>query len=68
MLFRISLLSIWLCHLHVTQIKVSKKAWLAPSVEHATLDLGILSLSPTMDVIKINKNKKSRITYSQPLR
>ena len=35
-------------------------AWLAQLVEHATLDLGVVSMSPTLGV-EITKNQKLKI-------
>ena len=39
--------------------------WLAQLVEHVTLDLGVMSLSPTLsvgDYLKINKLKKKKFS------
>ena len=50
-------LSIWKAYnfLYKKSLKKKKGAWLAQSVEHSFLDLGVVSSSPTLD--KILKNK-----------
>ena len=33
---------------HVVRIMLKRGAWLAQSIEHVTLDLGVVNLSPTL--------------------